>query len=933
MASTRRHVSLLALFSSIVGLVRADSEALWLEPSTKWYGIDGNWSSMGLYVGVPEQQVDVIVSTSLSEIWVIESSGCGASALCTAARGNVFNISASTDWQSLGAWELGLDYLDQVANGDYATETIAVYNTVTHNNTSLDTQVVAAINDTDYYTGFFGLGITPGRFKTTVVQSPIAALVERDALIPSHSYGYTAGAYYGGQSGTPMSLVLGGYDQSRFVSHDTAFSLNTTTRQPEALIRAITASVSSTDLAPSGWNSTSSSLSTFDDAVVALIDSSTPYLWLPTAICDRFADALNLTWNETFGLYTFANNETYASYSDTDLAFTFSLSSNDNRDNFGDPLNVAGVVNLTISANAFAQTLRYPFMSLFQYGDAAIPYFPLRRADNGTQIIIGRSFLQEAYIKMDYESSTFSLHQALFPDNPTTNTTIITVKSSTDSPYPDAGSASGSTEGTLSTAAIVGIVVGACVVLASIIFALFCFRRRRRQQKGAMIEVDSFKDTTSSVDSECPRTPVARIFRSITRRMPGKRSKRIPAHEVSGDTSQPYEAAGRERYELAVPPAPVELDAADAHSINGTTEFGTEDTRDLSPYEIARRKMDKQLQGPVPVYTPGSSPIDPQGHSYEKGYQDVSSVPHHRRSDHSLWSENRSLSPATTPTHDEYSYLPSPIPSPMTPHHTDWPPSQMPNISSPMPFAPMSTLPRSTSNPGSGYSPTSPSSLNQARSISRSASTAGSPTSPTAHFAQHAQHMHSFQRTPIDEQTKVVCLGPLPSNIRPPGPTVAPRAGNSAGPAFAMPTISSAAESRRQSMVDTLGSNFTVEEEENIRNEIEHNGTFGSFGLADEPIDEEDPPPEATADHTSRGPGGHGHGPLELVHIPQMPVPASVTSDAGRLQGRIDFVHVPTPVDPSITPTSATQRLNGFDLVHVPQPATKRYSWEASSPQ
>ncbi|KAF7530450.1 hypothetical protein G7054_g9577 [Neopestalotiopsis clavispora] len=914
MASTRHGVSLLGLvLLSIVGFARADTDALWLEP----YGIDGNWSAMGLYVGAPEQQVDVLVSTSLSEIWVIESNGCGAT------RGNVFNISASTDWESLGAWELGLEYLEQVANGDYATEAIAVYNTATQNQTNLDKQIVAAINDTDYYTGFFGLGITPGRFKTTVVQSPIATLVEIDGIIPSHSYGYTAGAYYGGQDGTPMSLVLGGYDQNRFVSHDTEFSLNSTTRQPEALVRAITASMSSTDQALAGWNSTSVSLSSFDESVVALVDSSTPYLWLPTVICDRFADALNLTWNETFGLYTFASNATYESYFDTSLAFTFSLSSSDNRDNFGDPLNVAGVVNITISANAFAQTLRYPFMNLFQYGDAAIPYFPLRRADNGTQIIIGRSFLQESYIKMNYESSTFSLHQALFPDNPDTNTTIITVQSSADNPYPSAASSSGPTGGALGTAAIVGIVVGACIVLSFIALIVFCVRRRRKQQNGSMMEADSFKDTTSSVESECPRTPVARIFSRITRTFTAKRSRRVAAYEVSGDTAQPFEAAGQERYELAVPPPPVELDATDAHSINGTTEFGTDDSHNLSPYEIARRKMDKQLQGPVPVYTPGPSPIESHGIGYEKGYQDVSSVPHHRRSETSLFSENRSLSPASTPTYDEYSYLtPSPIPSPMTPHHMDWPPHEMPNISSPMPFPPQNTMPRSTSNPGSGYAPSSPYTLERRRSISRSASIAGSPTSPISHFAQH---MHSFQRTPIDQQ-KVVCLGPLPSGIRPPGPTVPARSGSSAVQDFAMPTISSAAESRRQSIAETLGSNFTVEEEEIIMNEIEHNGTFGGHGLAGAMIEEEEP--ELSADHTT---GGHGQ--FELIHIPERPIPASVVSDAGRLQGRVDFVHVPTPVDPTVTPTSATQRLNGFDLVHVPQPAQKRYSWEASSPQ
>ncbi|KAK6075120.1 eukaryotic aspartyl protease [Seiridium cupressi] len=888
------------------------SNSIPLDRTVALYGIDGNWSSMGLYVGEPGQQVDVTVSTSLSEIWVIESNGCGSSALCTAARGNVFNISASSSWSSLGQWDVGLDYLDQVANGDYAMETVAVHNSLTQNQTSLATQVVAAINDTDYYTGFFGLGITPGRFETTVVQSPIAALVERDAIIPSHSYGYTAGAYYGGQFGTPMSLVLGGYDQTRFVSHDTAFSLNSTTRQPEALVRAITASISSVNQASTAWNSTSLSLSSFDESVVALIDSSTPYLWLPAVICDRFAEALNLTWNETFGLYLFSNNQIYEGFSDTDLAFTFSLSSNDNRDNFGDPLNVGGVVNITISANAFAQTLRYPFMNLFEYGDAAIPYFPLKRADNGTQIIIGRSFLQEAYIKMNYESSTFSVHQALFPDSPSTNTSIVTVKSSANNPYPDAGSGSPEAEG-LSTAAIVGIVVGACVVLLSIILLCWCIRRRKRRQGGAATEVNSLKDSCSSLESDVPRTPVGRMFSRLTRKLPGRKSRRGLAHEISGDSTQPFEAAGQERYEMDAPPAPVELDAADTRSINGTTEFGTEETHDLSTYEVARRKMERQLQGPVPQYTPGPSPMDPPMGGFEKGYQDISPMPHYRPSNRSLRSDNASLSPASTPTHDDYSYS---IPSPMTPHG-EWPPTQVPNAPPPMTFTAPTTLPRSLSNPGSANTPSSPDTLDW-RSISRSASSSGSPMVDHAHLAPP---MTSYQRSPIDP-SKVVCLGPLPGNIRPPHPTSMPRLVITNGHTFTLPTIPSAAESRRESTADTLGSNFTVEEEEHNWNEPEHDETFGRFGLGGRPIEEEGSEPKSALSTSTLD------GPADFVHIPQPTTPVSATTNSGRLETRNDIVHVPTPIDPTVVPTSSSQRLNGFDLVHVPQPAERRYSWE-----
>jgi hypothetical protein len=70
--------------------------ALWVQPSNTWYvacprarlalsclltpfyryGIDGTWSNFMFAVGSPAQMVYLTVATALSEIWVVESSGC-----------------------------------------------------------------------------------------------------------------------------------------------------------------------------------------------------------------------------------------------------------------------------------------------------------------------------------------------------------------------------------------------------------------------------------------------------------------------------------------------------------------------------------------------------------------------------------------------------------------------------------------------------------------------------------------------------------------------------------------------------------------------------------------------------------------------------------------------------------------------------------------
>ena len=95
----------------------------------------------------------------------------------------------------MGQYQLGPHNL--AGNGDYAMETVMVYDSVRKLQTPLQKQIVAGINDTQYFTGFLGLGITPGKFQDAVVLSPLANMVEQLGVVPSHSYGYTAGAYYG----------------------------------------------------------------------------------------------------------------------------------------------------------------------------------------------------------------------------------------------------------------------------------------------------------------------------------------------------------------------------------------------------------------------------------------------------------------------------------------------------------------------------------------------------------------------------------------------------------------------------------------------------------------------------------------------------------------------------------------------------------------
>jgi len=814
---------------------------LWIQPSGQWYGIDGTWSNFAFYIGAPAQVVYLTVATALSEFWVVSNGGCVPVQLCIDARGGVFDTSQSESWRPLGSWQLGMNYTGMGGNGDYGLETLAFVNRATRYTTAVDGVLVAAINDTDYYQGYIGLGVTQGRFGSNLTNPFISQLAETYGTIPSHGYGYTAGAYYhndGTSGGTVASLTLGGYDTLRFKPHDTTFSLDPVTRMPVVRLRGITAEVPTlADVPSKNWTSPIKPLVTMDDSIVAIIDSSTPYLWLPTEVCERFAAALNLKWRDDLGVYVFSDGAQYTHYqSDTSLSFTFTLSSYQNADNFGQPLDTPGVVNITLPSAAFAQLLRYPFKNIIQWGDSSVPYFPLKRSTkelNNNQYIIGRTFMQEAYIITSYDRGTYSVHQALFPNNATKNYTLEEITRPVDSSYPKYESDPAPSQG-LSTGQTVGIVLGAFIIgsIAALIVWFCLIRKRKEKQKEASGQEEENKDAPHAMEKEEeeePQSPVKRMFTKIIRK---KRSKKPVVHETDGNSARPVEVGADEQhqvFEMPVPPEPVELDGHDVGDED--TEFGGDSTQGLSQYEITRRKLDRQIQGPVPTYTPTAA--FPPGH--EKSMHDISPVAHYRPAD--------DPSPASSPTCANSNSLPGTLPSPMTPHG-DWP-NRAFDLPSPMTVAPPTNLLHAPSNGSDpGYSPISPHSPHSAHSLHSphtyapsSLTRSGSDASPTSPTGSVQLPSPAFQRTPIDP-SRVVCLGPLPENVllprpqrsiprivTPSRPATVPEADAESGPAYLrsqdlpLPQPLRHHRSLTQGSTDTLGSNFTVEEETRLRTE------------------------------------------------------------------------------------------------------------------
>jgi hypothetical protein len=681
---------------------------------------------------------------------------------------------------------------------------------------------------------------------------------------------------------TPGSLTLGGYDANRLKPHDVTFHVNPNDRIPSVNLRGITATVPTLESTPtSNWTSTSQPLLSINESVTAVVDTSTPYLWLPAAVCDRFAKYLDLHWNETLGVYVFNRGSQYTDYlAPSPLSFTFSISSYDYLDNFAQPLALPGVVNITIPAAAFAHLLRYPFADAISFSDSSIPYFPLKRAAAEGPFILGRAFMQAAYMIMNYETAQFSIHEAVFPSNPATNLSLVTIAPSPNSPYPKYTEPTKSKG--LTIPQIAGMVVG-IVLVGSIVFIttyVCCRRRRTRKANSEAAQVEEVKDDSESVESDLPRSPVRRMLSVIIRR---KRSKKPVIHEVHGDDRQLAEVAADANhavYELPVPLEPVELDSGEG--TDEVTELGTDGSRELSAYEVARRKLERQLQGPVPTYTP--APM-------EKTVQDISPVAHYRPSDEP--------SPASSPTYASTNSLPNSLPSPMSPHPAEWTnrhfdlPSPLTNrhfdLPSPMAVAPpfpSPHFPGTNSDPSATYStrspqsPTSPHSLHSRPSIpevsvSRSNSANASPVSPVAGTLPIPPSPSNIQRTPIDP-TRVICLGPLPENVQlprqhqsiprlilPNGRALDSRALGMIAPPRSTPQPPHSSHHRRRS-TSTLGSDYTVDEEIQNHNHTSQDGSGGE--------QHDEAPQEEQSDDYPRSPRSMERidGGSELVHVPQM---------------------------------------------------------------
>jgi hypothetical protein len=205
------------------------------------------------------------------------------------------------------------------------------------------------------------------------------------------------------------------------------------------------------------------SIIVLNPGVLAVLDSAVPELWLPHNVCDQIASVLNLTYHDDTGRYTL-----------TDAAHNTMQSLNGSLEfRIGRDIHVDPAITVNIPYKAFDLQASWPMFN------TTTRYFPLRKSINRTGYALGRVFLQEAYLVVDWERDEFQLSQAVFSD-PMPEPEIVTIQ-----PISNLTDTAGVQQSVsrISSGAIAGTVIGALLLLAVFASGCWFWRRKCSQEK------------------------------------------------------------------------------------------------------------------------------------------------------------------------------------------------------------------------------------------------------------------------------------------------------------------------------------------------------------------------------------------------------------------------------------------------------------------
>lgn len=349
-------------------------------------------------------------------------------------------------------------------------------------------------------------------------------LLKNSSAIPSLSYSYNAGAPYRLNKALG-SLILGGYDTSAYQDTDSSYKFfSDQSRDLSIGIQSISTNASADNTVLQS------------DLISMFIDSAVAEIYLPLDACHAFEKAFGLTYNTTLEMYL-VSDSLHSKLTKDNPAVTFEVTT---------PITGGSSFNITFPYASFDLTANPPLLK------SSSRYFPLKRAANDTQYVLGRTFLQEAYLIVDYERGNFSVHPRVW--NASAESNIVTifppgVKQSEPAPSPSHSSS-------ISGGAIAGIVIGVCILIAAAAAAVLRFLVLPRRKKAAAAQTSQVDSTTAmmlgSVDAASPET---------SRALPGD-TLGANLGELQGDETTPKPTPEIEGTALATKTPMSELESA-----------------------------------------------------------------------------------------------------------------------------------------------------------------------------------------------------------------------------------------------------------------------------------------------------------------------------------------------------------------------------------
>lgn len=302
------------------------------------------------------------------------------------------------------------------------------------------------------------------------------------------------------------------------------------------------------------------------------IDSTVPEIWLPTETCKLFEKEFGLTWDNATNLY-FVTDTQHDALIARNANITFSLST------------AAGVkkdVQIMLPYAAFDAVARPPYRRLL----SPQRYFPLRNAMNDTQYTLGRTFLQEAYLTVDWERQNFKVYQCAWLPN--SQKALVPILSTNTTMYPSLKK--GKT--TVGSGMIAGVAAGVIIsILILIVLTLYLQRKQKQRQEAEALYLkrEAEEDSRASLDHSSTLV--------------------VPKHELDATDQATIQILEKDSNFLKIAPF-VEAPESIIYELPGDNPQKSEvDGRELSEKEAIRVREHRYNGFEEPVSE--SSPISP----------------------------------------------------------------------------------------------------------------------------------------------------------------------------------------------------------------------------------------------------------------------------------------------------------------------------------